>query len=96
MRRADDALGRDQTWTVRAPLVAAWGALFSGALAVLTILSGGCASRYLAQILLARWVGSAGYGEYSYALALAQVLATLGGLGFAPRSHPLHPMLPCA
>ncbi|MGH7838725.1 MAG: lipopolysaccharide biosynthesis protein [Candidatus Binataceae bacterium] len=60
---------------------AARKALFSGAATVLVIQGSGYSSRYLMQVLLARWIGSTGYGDYSYALALAQVLAVVAGLG---------------
>lgn len=37
--------------------------------------------RYGASVLFARWIGVSGYGNYAYAIALAQVLAVFGALG---------------
>jgi len=37
--------------------------------------------RYGSSLLFARWLGRNGYGNYAYAIALAQVLAVFGALG---------------
>ena len=37
--------------------------------------------RYGASVLFARWIGVSGYGNYAYAIALAQILAVFGSLG---------------
>ncbi len=57
------------------------GPLLRGAATVMSLQAGGYSTRYLLQIFFARWIGPVGYGDYSYASALAQVLSTLAGLG---------------
>lgn len=46
------------------------------------IQTGGNGLKYVSQVLLARWLGSLAFGNYSYALSWVQVLAVLAGLGF--------------
>src|SRR5476651_1624698 len=42
----------------------------------------GAAITYVAQLLVARWVGSTSYGYYAYALAWMTTLAYVAALGF--------------
>jgi O-antigen/teichoic acid export membrane protein len=55
--------------------------LFRGALLIVAIQLVSVVLRYASQVLFARWIGANDYGNYSYALALAQTLATLAVLG---------------
>lgn len=51
----------------------------SAAVALIWIASAGL--QYGSQVLFARWMGAAEYGNYVYAIALGQILAMLSGLG---------------
>jgi O-antigen/teichoic acid export membrane protein len=62
----------------RSTLIAAKGALIA-----LLIQASGAGTKYVLQILLARWLGAVEYGAYTYVLTWAQVLALLAGLGLA-------------
>ncbi len=56
-------------------------ALLRGTLLVGAIQVGSAALRYGSSVLFARWIGQSGYGNYSYAIALSQVLAVVAALG---------------
>lgn len=56
-------------------------ALPPGAGTVLLVQAGGLALGYAAQVLLARWMGAAGYGTYVYAMGWAVLLSKVGSLG---------------
>jgi O-antigen/teichoic acid export membrane protein len=50
-------------------------------IAILVLQAGGIALAYLLQVLLARWMGAAEYGTYSYVFAWASTIALVSGLG---------------
>lgn len=62
-------------------LSAALGTIWRGALVAALVRGGELGARYFAQVVLARWSGPAGYGRYSYALTIAQMLAVPASLG---------------
>jgi len=55
--------------------------LFRSTLLVVAIQVLGTALRYASQVLFARWIGRNDYGNYCYAMTLAQILAIVGSLG---------------
>lgn len=59
------------------------GLLGRGASVSFILQSAGVAFRYLSQVLLARWMGAASFGAYTYAGNLSQLLATPANLGGA-------------
>lgn len=60
------------------------GVLARGTRAAFVLQVAGAGLGYGAQILLARWMGAAEYGLYTYALSWAGLLAVLAGLGLRP------------
>ena len=59
------------------------GLLGRGASVSFVLQSAGVAIRYLSQALLARWMGAAAFGAYTYASNFSQLLATPANLGGA-------------
>ncbi len=62
----------------RAPMVAA---LVRGTGIAFVLQAGGAVLVYASQVLLARWLGAASFGDYAYASSWAQLLAVFGALG---------------
>ena len=58
-----------------------FGRLGRGASVSFAVQSAGVAMKYLSSAALARWLGAAGFGAYTYATNLAQLLATPSNLG---------------
>ena len=74
-----------------APAPAGFGRLGRGASVSFAVQSTGVAMRYVSSAALARWLGAAGFGAYTYAINLSQLLATpcnLGGENSALRFVP--------
>ncbi len=65
-----------RTW--RAPMVTQ---LVRGTGIAFVLQTGGAVLIYGSQVLLARWLGAAGFGDYAYASGWAQLLAVFGALG---------------
>jgi len=55
--------------------------LLTGSAAVALVWVAGTGLQYGSQVLFARWMGAADYGNYVYAIALGQILAIVSGLG---------------
>ena len=62
----------------RAPMVAV---LVRGTGIAFALQLGGAVLVYASQVLLARWLGASGFGDYAYASSWAQLLAVFGALG---------------
>ena len=62
----------------RAPMVAP---LVRGTGIAFALQAGGAVLVYASQVLLARWLGAASFGDYAYASSWAQLLAVFGALG---------------
>jgi len=59
-------------------------AVFARGAGIAFVIQGaGIGLKYLSQVFFARWLGPAEFGNYTYALSWAQLLAVLGGLGLA-------------
>jgi O-antigen/teichoic acid export membrane protein len=65
----------------RVPFPPIGGGLLRGAGLAFLLQILGVALTYLLHVMLARWLGAAGYGFYAYVLSWATVLATAGALG---------------
>lgn len=65
----------------RVPFPRVGGGLIRGAGFALLLQILGVGLTYLLHVMLARWLGAAGYGFYAYVLSWATVLATAGALG---------------
>jgi O-antigen/teichoic acid export membrane protein len=66
-------------------------ALWRGSAVALLISVSSVALRWATQVLVARWIGASAFGGYSYALAMAQILAVVAGLGLGPSAVKLIP-----
>ena len=65
--------------------------LWRGSAAALFISVSSVGLRWILQVLVARWIGAGAFGHYSYAIAIAQVVAILAGLGLGPSAVKLIP-----
>lgn len=54
----------------------------AGASAAVLIKLSGVGSKYLVEILYARWIGEEGYGVYAFSISVAQFLAVFASFGF--------------